>query len=95
MPVEAQRVAAPAAGTSEEEAMAARVPEAGQAEALVAAVVRAAAVRAAAVRAGAADQEEEEAAGVVAVAAAEAEVAAKAACYGSGRRARPSGRTCR
>jgi hypothetical protein len=90
MPVEAQRVAAPAAGTSEEEAMAARVPEAGQAEALVAAVVRAAAVRAAA-----ADQEEEEAAGVVAVAAAEAEVAAKAACYGSGRRARPSGRTCR
>jgi hypothetical protein len=90
MPVEAQRVAAPAAGTSEEEAMAARVPEAGQAEALVAAVVRAAAVRA-----GAADQEEEEAAGVVAVAAAEAEVAAKAACYGSGRRARPSGRTCR
>jgi hypothetical protein len=91
VPVEAQRVAAPAAGTSEEEAMAARVPEAGQAEALVAAVVRAAAVRA-----GAADQEEEEeeeAAPVVA--AAEAEVAAKAACYGSGRRARPSGRTCR
>jgi hypothetical protein len=86
MPVEAQRVAAPAAGTSEEEAMAARVPEAGQAEALVAAVVRAAAVRA-----GAADQEEE-AAGVVAVAAA---AEAKAACYGSGRRARPSGRTCR
>jgi hypothetical protein len=91
MPVEAQRVAAPAAGTSEEEAMAARVPEAGQAEALVAAVVRAAAVRA-----GAADQEEEEeAAPVVAVVAAEAEVAAKAGCYGSGRRARPSGRTCR
>jgi hypothetical protein len=81
MPVEAQRVAAPAAGKSEEEAMAARVPEAAQAEALVAAVVQAAAVRAAAEV-----EVEVEAA---------AEEAARAACYGSGRRARPSGRTCR